>query len=478
MSGALIKHTEDAARGAPWRFRLLAATLLLALLIPRMTQRGMFLDGITYAVVARNMAMSAGTFWKPFYTATVYPEFYEQLPLAMGLQSLAFRAFGDHFAVERVYSVTVFLLHALVIVGMWRLVLPARYDSLPLFFWVLPSVVTWAVINNALENTQALLTSLGVLCLLLGVRQARTSAVVAWGALGGIGVVAAVLAKGPVGLFPLAVPPLLLIVMRVPISRVAVLWAAQIAIVSAAAVAVLAFDRPQHAITEWARSHLMPALEGQRGDVWTAVDLWRHLTMGICGRLMVLAAIFWAIFWKRFRHFRIESAAVFFLLVGLIASVPVLISAVMAGMYFMPAVPYFALGFAALALPAVEREPAAAPSRWQHVPIAIALALVITSAAVIVTRGSLERRDTSLIRDLDAIAPVVPAGATIGTCSNAAGDWGFHAYMQRFFRVSLQAGNAPANGWLLVHADDCVAPDTCRTAAAGDRLRLYRCDLR
>src|SRR5262245_65331367 len=117
-----------------------------------MTQRGMFVDGVTYAVVARNMAQGVGSFWKPAFSATVYPEFYEQPPLGVGLQALAFALFGDHLAVERIFSVVVFAVHALLIVAIWRLLLPRRYDVIPLFFWILPAAVTWAVVNNMLEN--------------------------------------------------------------------------------------------------------------------------------------------------------------------------------------------------------------------------------------------------------------------------------------------------------------------------------------
>ena len=79
--------------------------MLVALTVPRMTARGMFGDGLLYATMARNMSVGVGSFWKPALSATSYIEFYEHPPLGLALQSLAFRAFGDHFAVERVYAV-------------------------------------------------------------------------------------------------------------------------------------------------------------------------------------------------------------------------------------------------------------------------------------------------------------------------------------------------------------------------------------
>lgn len=52
-----------------------------------------------------------------------------------------------------------------------------------------------------------------------------------------------------------------------------------------------------------------------------------------------------------------------------------------------------------------------------------------------------------------------------------------HAYLQRFFRVSLETRDAPANGWMLINGDACRAPADCAVAAAGDSLQLHRCSL-
>lgn len=93
-------------------------------------------------------------------------QFFEQPSLGLGLQAAAFWLFGDHFVVERIYSLTVFALHALLIVAISRRLLPAAYDWLPLLLWALTGVASWSVVNNMLESTQALFTSLAVYALL------------------------------------------------------------------------------------------------------------------------------------------------------------------------------------------------------------------------------------------------------------------------------------------------------------------------
>lgn len=101
-----MPRSQGSSRAAPihvWGWRACVAALLLALTVPRLWQRGMFLDGITYAVLARNMASGVGTFWTPSLSTTVYPQFYEQPSLGLALQAAAFWLLGDHAAVERAF---------------------------------------------------------------------------------------------------------------------------------------------------------------------------------------------------------------------------------------------------------------------------------------------------------------------------------------------------------------------------------------
>lgn len=460
-----------------FQFRCLAAALLLALILPRVAQRGMFLDGITYAVVARNMAVGAGTFWQPSFSNTIYATFFEQPPLGLGLQGLAFRVLGDHLFVERLFSVSVFASTALLIVAIWRRLLPRTYDWLPLFFWVLPSVVTWAAINNMLENTQALFTTLSVFCLVCAAAASSLRVSVVWIGGAAAALIAAFLTKGPVGLFPLAVPPLLLLVpsdQRPTLKKIAWMSLMLLAAVFAAGATLVAFDASRYSIGEFTRTHLMPALEGQRGLPRRSWDIARHLTLGIWARMAGGVVLLWAIRRAGSSKRRFAQTGAFFFATGLAASLPVLMSPVLAGHYFVPSVPFFALAAAALSLPVVQTLKGST-GRRRFVPIGIAVALAMTSVVVLAVHGPMERRDLDLIAGLDAIRPLAPVGSTIGTCENATQEFGFQSYMQRFFRISLETTGAPRGGWFLILKASCAAPPSCEKAAGDPTLLLYRC---
>ena len=75
-----------------WMFS--SALFILLVLMPLMRQ-GMFLDGVTYAAIAKNLSLNHGSIWQPFYSETCFPVFYEHPPLAIYLESLFFRVLGQ-----------------------------------------------------------------------------------------------------------------------------------------------------------------------------------------------------------------------------------------------------------------------------------------------------------------------------------------------------------------------------------------------
>ena len=68
----------------------LTTAVIAALLIPSLIKDDMFLDGVTYAAISKNITNGLGTFWQPHYTQTKDAAFYGHPPLVFGIQSLFF----------------------------------------------------------------------------------------------------------------------------------------------------------------------------------------------------------------------------------------------------------------------------------------------------------------------------------------------------------------------------------------------------
>jgi 4-amino-4-deoxy-L-arabinose transferase-like glycosyltransferase len=458
--------------GTPLGWRLLTAAAMFALTIPRLWQPGMFLDGVTYAVVARNMAAGIGSFWAPSFSATLHTSFAEQPPLGLGLQALAFLVFGDHLWVERAYAVAVFLLNGACVAALARRCLPAAVDWVPVLLWLVLPVVTWVAVNNMLENTQAVFTSAACLALLRTAGARPRAADVAWGAAAGISVVAAVLTKGPVGLFPLSVPLLtpLLPPERRP-ARPVLIGATLCVVVLGAAAGLTAYPPSRDALAAFAHTHLAPTLSGARGIGPRGLDAVRHLLLGIGLRLGVVAALVWIVR----RRVRVEHRreARFFLALGLAGSVPILVSPLLAGHYFFPATVFFALGAAAMLVPADGGRDA--PARRPWLPHVLAAVLAVLVCGTLAIHGVIEPRDTARIRSLRALDPFLPRDRTVGTCAQSATDWGLHGYLQRLARISLDPVRGAERGWFLQDKAACLAPPGCVVVADAPALAWLRC---
>lgn len=454
-------------------WRIFVVVLMLALTVPRLWQRGMFLDGMTYAVVARNMAQGVGTLWAPSFSGTSYQQFFEQPPLGLALQAMAFATFGDSFAVERVFSLAMFFLTGLLIAAIWRRFLGADYDWLPVLIWLVPSVVTWAVINNMLESTQAVFTTFACYALIRTASASTRAASGAWAAAAAVAVAGGVLAKGPVGFFPLALPlPFLILSPSHRPRHPVVVWTTAGAVVTAIAAGLAWYGPSRRALQAFASSHLAPALAGERGIGPLGADIARHLTMGIALRMAIVVLLFWA-----FRRFRATLTttreAAFFLAIACAASVPILMSPVLAGHYFYPSTPFFALAFGALALPAASAG-ARQVGRRRLIPYGLSGGLAALVVIVLVTNGPLELRSTELIRSLDAIRDVAPVGQTIGACPSSKDEWGLKGYLQRFYRISLDTDGAAPTDWFLATPGACTVGQAYEVVRDTESFTLLR----
>ena len=184
-------------------FWLLLIGLFLILVSKNLLTEGMFLDGVTYACISRNMACGLGSFWNPSYTQTIGHVFHSHPPLAFGLEALFFKVLGDHWWVEKLYSVLASLFTGLLIALIWkRTTNNLRWAWLPLLFWLVMPLATWCATNNMLENTMSVFVLLSVYLMIVGYQRNHKI----WLFLSAFTLLLAFLSKGFTGLFPLVFP--------------------------------------------------------------------------------------------------------------------------------------------------------------------------------------------------------------------------------------------------------------------------------
>src|SRR5690606_19575093 len=97
-------------------FYISVFAIFLGIISPALFSDGMFMDGLIYATIAKNLANGMGSFWYLKFSETFFSAFHEHPPLAMALQSIFFKIFGDSIYVERFYSMGSFLITGYIMV--------------------------------------------------------------------------------------------------------------------------------------------------------------------------------------------------------------------------------------------------------------------------------------------------------------------------------------------------------------------------
>ena len=165
--------------------------------------KGMFMDGLYYAAIARNLSNGLGSFWQLYFIES-NGVFYGHPPLAMGLQSIFFSIFGDSIYIERIYSLFTFLITGFSIHLIWKEVMGKKYSFyswVPLFFWIIIPLNGWACANNFLENTMNMFVSASIF---FAIRNIKTEKLI-FLVLSAFSLSLAFLSKGFTGLFPLSI---------------------------------------------------------------------------------------------------------------------------------------------------------------------------------------------------------------------------------------------------------------------------------
>ena len=466
-------------------FWFLTASAFLIPVLPRMVSHGLFMDGLWYAVIARNLALGVGSFWRPMFTPAITPAYFaDHPPLVFAIEALFYRVLGDHWWVAKVYSMAIALLTMGLIQLLWRdaerRAGAARAPGfaagwLPLLFWVATPVVTWSFSNNMLENTMGAFILLASWAFLRAGDSRRWTA---WSALAGAALFAGVLCKGVVALFPLAFPAILVLTLRKPSPwRALAQTLLALAVLAGLAGLVLASADARAYATRYFEGNFVPLVSGSRGGVANRLHIVGKLFLELLPSL-VLAGLIWL--GTRGRGSAREAgrvrAAAAFVGLGLAGSLPLVASPIQSGFYLLPSFAAFAVGFAIFLRPGAEAILArlADHDRWRAWTTAVTLALLVGTLAFSITRIGTIGRDEPMIADVRAIGTIVPRGATVAACPAMLRDWGLHGYLALYDHVTMDAGSTD-HEFAVVREGACAPPPgSVRTGLPTTFIHLYR----
>ncbi len=407
----------------------------------------MFVDGVLYSCVARNMAANEGTFWFPIMhqlEIVGLQTFHEQPPLGFFLESLFFRLFGDGLYTERLYTFTLLLCASMLIAAIWKRLVEddslRKMVWLPLFLWLLTPTVFWSYQHAILENTMVVFILLAVYFQLKTIHAEKKNGY--WLVLAGVSIFLASLTKGVPGLFPCGFFVLYWLITR-KISFKQALWQTSIVVLVPALIYVIILQF--NAASESLGNYFFERLIGRVNDTPTVnsrmsilVKLFNDLLP-----MLLLFALWWIIAKTKKQNVLLPSAKVrlgaFMMSLGLLGSLPLMATKVQKAFYYTPAIPFFAIGIGILLAPGILRWISRLNSKTNGYRAALIISAlpVISGLALSVNSIGKYSREETWIKDIDKIGAKLEEGTNVSASEFLSRKWSVRFYLDRYERIYI-----------------------------------------
>jgi 4-amino-4-deoxy-L-arabinose transferase-like glycosyltransferase len=458
-------------------FSLFTMFFVLALFLPRIVKKGMFGDGLLYAAMSRNMSIGKGSMWQPYFSSSYWvPDlpatYFENPPLMLWVQSHFFTVFGDFWWVEKLFCACLLVINILLLRQLWQTIFStdkklASFSWLVVLLWYCIPIVIWGNVNNLMDNFLLSFCLLANICIFnsqnnnpLDNPSTKPLHRYFWLVCAGIFILLGVLAKGPVALYPLGLPFLYYLIIggdsfgRMCINTLIIL----ITVVFLFFVLINIDAEAMYFFTMYWEQRLKAVISGSRSDLklvgFERLHIVRELAIEVSS-LVGLSGIAW---WFS-RKYKSKIANMYtrlcflFVLLGLGASLPILISSKQSGIYLIPGLPMFAVA-AAIFIASLYKDiyPNGTIQKVKKYMSLVSVAGIVTVFIYSFFIFGDKRREADLIKDIESMLTVIPPDTKISICRNMSTDFVIYTYMQRMGRYELtDLGNS--DYMVLSHAD-------------------------
>ena len=426
-------------------FNILIYALFIWFVGVPLVKDGMFLDGVQYAAVARNLALGLGTWWEPHYSATLFNHFHQQPPGFIWLQSLFFRMLNDSIYPERIYCFLEGIIMLLLIAHSWKTINPdpsiRQMTWLPQLIWLCIPTVSWGLRNNVVENTMVIFDWLSVLFLirLFNKRNETISFVLAVFFL-----FCASFIKGFQALFPLAVPAIYWLTLRkISFKKMMVISMGLLA--SVAAIYFLLMRYPP-ALTSYREYFAARLTDFPHTPTETTTSRTWLLTQ-MAGEFVVPVLLFlWAMIFMLIKNNYYDEHgmlrkryAIFFLLAGISASFPLFISFEQRTFYLITSIPFFATSTSLFFAPVMQYLLYRYSPRIKYYRMLQTGAVIFLVSGIITGLASAGKlgRDQDLLSDVRTVVHQVGSNKIVSVSDDIWSQWILDGYFQRYGNISL-----------------------------------------
>lgn len=445
----MTKNKSSFLQNLPWILFTLTLFLLIPILV--LVQKKMSGDGTLYASIAWNMAHNIGSLWHPVNAPSVFPQFYEHPSLGMFINSLFFRVFGDNFIVDRLYCLATMLLSLVAMILIWFQLQPSASRKLlwlPILCWVAVPLTTRAYGGNAVEDLLVVFTTFSVWAILHTLLRSEKIGVFSL-LFASVCMTGAFFTNGLQAFFPIATPLIYAIVFHRSSWKVIFTQTSLLIFFTAAIIGAVLLHRPafvfiQHYFDAQVLATFDHARVGNGNYQGIAHLMGILIIFGDLFPLLIVMSVMFAVFAKKaqqpFLRLIKEKISnkniIFFLLVGLSASLPILASSRQESHYFLQAFPFYILMCVEMLTPIIVSWTTNTNIQTTAYKRITAAGVIFSIVAFIIV-VSLYGRSPIVLQDVTMISKVVPNNSSILVRPKLFPNWNLHAYFYRYHRIDL-----------------------------------------
>ncbi len=426
-------------------FFIFTGAVFLILIVVPLFETGMFLDGLIYATLGRNLSEGIGSWWFLKNTHLLEATFHEHPPLGIWIQSFLFYIFGDYFWVERLHAFLLALLTVSGIISIYKNITKTYVSAwFPVLLWSITGIIFWSFEGNVLENTVSVFT-LGAVGSFFYYKNNKNKLFLI---LSGLLILGAFLTKGPVGLFPWGIPFLYWLVFREDSFFGMTLSVLIIAGTTLLGLGLILFFNAAawESFQLYLEAQLFSSLKGERLVVERYFIIKR--TIQELAPMIVLCILILFLKYKfnlqKLREEKYLKYSLFFVLIGLSATLPMVISPKQLSFYIVPSIPFFAIGLSLLVHSILENFILNLNKKYFHILKAFSLLLFSGSIIFVVLRFGQPGRDIDLQADIAKIHHHPETKNLIHVPNELSQEWSLfsYAYRNHHFTIAPKVENA------------------------------------
>jgi hypothetical protein len=437
---------------------LVVVAVAIIIVVPDLLKQGMFMDGQQYACVSKNLANNKGSFWKPILSETWQiqekKEFLEHPPLFYFLESFAFKLFGEIYLTEKLFSLFTFILHLLLIYLLYKENVGTDFKKntwIVIFCWSIIPIVSWVFQNNMIEELLSVFTLLSVYFSIKAIHLNKHALI--YILFSGLFIFFASLTKGLPGFFPILVPFLCFFILKKPSLEKTIFYSFILVLIPTLIyTAIFLFNQEaKDSLMFYFKNRLLHRVSNQPSTdyrLFTLVGLLQELLP-----LFILLSIILVInkFKKTSILFNSENkkTIIFFTLIGVSASFPLMLTMVQNKFYFFPALPYFAIAFGLIIHVYIKQ--LLLNNRVEKSKLFIffiGCGMLLFSVVYSIKQINKFSRDEKIINDVNSIIESVGKNKIIGVEKDIYYRWNFQFYLLRFGDISIEHTEKKHNHFL------------------------------